>query len=174
MRRAGVQGWVWAVLSYSRAGIGERSCFCQPGRHTRVPQGSSQPAPVLLLGTKTLPPAWKPALQSLTSTTNYTTGSSQHEGPVPALPDVTLGPACAHFHSAQLLSTALWGGTDFSLLCLAAGTVSWRQACVRGAAALGSAQGLAANTSARGRFLPGEWSFSAQTEKPLKWLFRKR
>lgn len=39
-------------LTTAELGLGERSCFWQPGRHTHVPQGSLQPAPVLLLGTK--------------------------------------------------------------------------------------------------------------------------
>lgn len=174
-------------LTTAELGLGERSCFWQPGRHTHVPQGSLQPAPVLLLGTKKpfLLPGSQPfrasSLPAITPRAARGWASmkapSPHSLMSPLAPHAAssgTGRVCAHFDSTQLLSTALWGGTDFSLLYLAAGTVSWCQVCVRGAAALGSAQGLAAKTSARGRFLPGEWSFSVQTEHPLQWLFRKR
>lgn len=130
---------------------------------TRVPRESLQRAPVLLLGTKTfLLPGSHPCT-ALSLQANYINGCLQpgrREGTVPWFPDVTLWPRTqpalalaglyARFHSMQLLSTALWGGTNFSLLYLAAGTLSSCQVCVRGAASLGSAQGLAVKTSALG------------------------
>lgn len=88
----------------------------------------------LLLGPQSLPPAFKAPLQSQQSHQGGALRARPGEGSVPTFPDVTPWPrtlpalaltglALASTVSS-CFSTALRGGTDFSPLCLAAGTRS--------------------------------------------------
>lgn len=111
-QRVGEQSW-W-----------QQACACPRGARSELPFAARA---------EKLPPACKAPLQSEQSHRGAL-AARQGEGTVPTFPDVTpwprtlpaLAPAgltYARLHGEQLLSTAPRGGTDFSPLYLAAGTL---------------------------------------------------
>lgn len=85
------------------------------------------------------------------------------------------GRAAAPFHGAQLLSTAPRGGTDFfPSLPRSRGPLSVPSLRAKCCPPWLHAGAGCKSKCPWGRLFPGDQCFSAQTEQPLKWLFRKQ